>query len=215
MIQLPDAVSNQQMKRHNNHLIIFLKYPQIGKVKTRLAKDIGDKKALDIYKLLVTNTLNKVHSTNFDISIYYTPKDKDKEVRKFVNLKDANYYPQTGRDLGARMLNAFSESFAACYKRTIIIGTDCPEFNYNTISDTFDLLNNHDLVLGPATDGGYYLIGLSKINKELFYNIEWSSEKVLKKTLDIANKLNFNYKLLNFRADIDTITDLNSHKYMF
>lgn len=203
------------MNRRNNHLIIFLKYPQIGKVKTRLAKDIGDVKALNIYKLLVSSTLNKVQSTSFDISIYYTPKDKDKEVRKFIDFNDVNYYSQTGNNLGARMLNAFSESFTAGYKKTIIIGTDCPDINYNTISDTFNLLNNHDLVLGPATDGGYYLIGLCKISIELFNNIEWSSDKVLKKTLNIANKLNFNYKLLDFRADIDTIADLNNHKYLF
>jgi len=98
------------MVKNNNHLIIFLKYPEIGKVKTRLAKDIGNEKALLIYKKLVRKILKQISNKNYDTSIYYYPKNKENEVIKWINSPDYKYLPQNGDDLGARMLNAFKDS---------------------------------------------------------------------------------------------------------
>jgi rSAM/selenodomain-associated transferase 1 len=202
------------MISNDNNLILFLKYPEKGKVKTRLAKDIGNEKALLIYKKLVIKILNQIDSNNYDISIYYFPENKKNEVKKWINLPDIKYLPQSGDDLGARMLNAFKDSISLKYAKTVIIGTDCLEINNNIISKSFYLLDDSDLVLGPATDGGYYLIGLKTIIEPLFKNISWSTDKVLKQTLNKAKELNIEYKFLDFLSDIDTLEDLNNYKYL-
>ena len=112
------------------------------------------------------------------------------------------------------MLNAFKDSVSLKYAKTVIIGTDCLEINNSIISKSFDLLDDIDLVLGPATDGGYYLIGLKTIIEPLFKNISWSTDKVLKQTLNKAKELNIEYKFLDFLSDIDTLEDLNNYKYL-
>jgi rSAM/selenodomain-associated transferase 1 len=198
----------------DNNLIIFLKYPEKGKVKTRLAKEIGNEKALLIHKKLVSKILNQINHNNYDISICYYPKDKNREVIKWINIKDYKYVPQKGTDLGIKMLNAFIDSLSSGYKRTVLIGTDCLEINDSIISKSFHLLEGNDLVLGPATDGGYYLIGLKTIFESLFQNISWSTDKVLKQTLNRVKELNIEYKFLDFCNDIDTLEDLNNYKYL-
>jgi len=196
------------------NLIIFLKYPEKGKVKTRLAKDIGNEKALLIYKKLVIKILNQIDSNNYDISIYYFPENKKNEVKKWINLPDIKYLPQSGDDLGVKMLNAFKDSISLKYTKTVIIGTDCLEITNSLLSQSFDLLDNSDLVLGPATDGGYYLIGLKAVVETIFQDIHWSTEKVLKQTINKAKEIKLSYKLLDFNNDIDTLEDLNNYKYL-
>jgi len=202
------------MISNDNNLILFVKYPEKGKVKTRLAKDIGNEKALIIYKKLVSKLLNQLDINNYNISIYYFPENKKNEVKKWINLPEIKYLAQSGDDLGIRMLNAFKDSISLKYAKTVIIGTDCLEINNNIISKSFYLLDENDLVLGPATDGGYYLIGLKTIIEPLFKNISWSTDKVLKQTLNKAKELNIEYKFLDFLSDIDTLEDLNNYKYL-
>lgn len=198
----------------DNNLILFLKYPEKGKVKTRLAKDIGNEKALLIYKKLVSKILNQIDSNNYNISIYYFPENKKNEVKKWINLPNIKYLPQSGDDLGARMLNAFKDSISLKYIKTVIIGTDCLEINDNIISKSFYLLDDSNLVLGPATDGGYYLIGLKAVVETIFQDIHWSTEKVLKQTINKAKEIKLSYKFLDFLSDIDTLEDLNNYKYL-
>lgn len=198
----------------DNNLIIFLKYPEKGKVKTRLAKDIGNEKALLIYKKLVSKLLNQIDSNNYDISIYFYPESKKNEVKKWINLPEIKHLAQSGDDLGIRMLNAFKDSISLKYAKTVIIGTDCLEINNNIISKSFYLLDDSDLVLGPATDGGYYLIGLKAVVETIFQDIHWSTEKVLKQTINKAKEIKLSYKFLDFLSDIDTLEDLNNYKYL-
>lgn len=198
----------------DNNLIIFLKYPEKGKVKTRLADDIGNEKALLIYKKLVSKLLNQIDSNNYDISIYFYPESKKNEVKKWINLPEIKHLAQSGDDLGIRMLNAFKDSISLKYAKTVIIGTDCLEINNNIISKSFHLLDNSDLVLGPATDGGYYLIGLKSVVETIFQDIHWSTEKVLKQTINKAKEIKLSYKFLDFLSDIDTLEDLNNYKYL-
>ncbi len=195
-------------------IIIFAKYPRPGKVKTRLAKDIGNEKALLIYKKLVSKLLNQIDSNNYDISIYFYPESKKNEVKKWINLPDIKYLSQSGDDIGARMLNAFKDSLSLKYAKTVIIGTDCLEINNNIISKSFYLLDDSDLVLGPATDGGYYLIGLKAVVETIFQDIHWSTEKVLKQTINKAKEIKLSYKFPDFLSDIDTLEDLNNYKYL-
>jgi len=198
----------------DNNLIIFLKYPEKGKVKTRLAKDIGNEKALLIYKKLVSKLLNQIDSNNYDISIYFYPESKKNEVKKWINLPEIKHLAQSGDDLGIRMLNAFKDSISLKYAKTVIIGTDCLEINNNIISKSFYLLDDSDLVLGPATDGGYYLIGIKAVVETIFQDIHWSTEKVLKQTINKAKEIKLSYKFLDFLSDIDTLEDLNNYKYL-
>lgn len=214
MIQLSGAADSVQMKKNENHLIIFCKYPQPGKVKTRLARDIGEKKALELYKLIVTNILSKIVYEDYDISIFFTPANKSHHVQEWINIKDIKFFPQSGKNLGNKMLNAFETSQSIGYKKAVIIGTDCLEINASIITDAFNHLDSHDMVLGPATDGGYYLIGLNNMIEQLFQGIEWGTDKVLKNTLNTARVLNIKYKLLDFQSDIDNSKDLINYKYL-
>ena len=202
------------MISNDNNLILFLKYPEKGKVKTRLSKDIGNEKALLIYKKSVSELLNQLDSNNYDISIYYCPENKNDEVKKWINLPDIKYLAQSGDDLGIRMLNAFKDSISLKYAKTVIIGTDCLEITNSLLSQSFDLLDDSDLVLGPATDGGYYLIGLKAVVDTIFQDIHWSTEKVLKQTIKKAKEIKLSYKFLDFLSDIDTLEDLNNYKYL-
>lgn len=202
------------MISNDNNLILFLKYPEKGKVKTRLAKDIGNEKALLIYKKSVSKLLNQLDSNNYDISIYYCPENKNDEVKKWINLPDIKYLAQSGDDLGIRMLNAFKDSISLKYAKTVIIGTDCLEITNSLLSQSFDLLDDSDLVLGPATDGGYYLMGLKAVVETIFQDIHWSTEKVLKQTIKKAKEIKLSYKFLDFNNDIDNIHDLNNYKYL-
>ena len=202
------------MISNDNNLILFLKYPEKGKVKTRLSKDIGNEKALLIYKKSVSKLLNQLDNNNYDISIYYCPENKNDEVKKWINLPDIKYLAQSGDDLGIRMLNAFKDSISLKYAKTVIIGTDCLEITNSLLSQSFDLLDDSDLVLGPATDGGYYLIGLKAVVETIFQDIHWSTEKVLKQTIKKAKEIKLSYKFLDFNNDIDNIHDLNNYKYL-
>ncbi|NIP38399.1 MAG: DUF2064 domain-containing protein [Candidatus Dadabacteria bacterium] len=202
------------MAINENNLVVFLKYPEQGKVKTRLAKDIGDKKALLIYKNLVPRVLKQINANNYDISVCYYPENKVIKIQKWINSERYKYSPQTGGDLGIKMLNAFNDSFSSGYKRSVIIGTDCPDIDDDLVNTSFNLLNSNDLVIGPATDGGYYLIGLRESLEALFTNISWGTDTVLKQTLNIVSKLNISCKLLDFKTDIDTVEDLYNYKYL-
>ena len=197
---------------HKNNLIIFLKYPEPGKVKTRLAKDIGDKKAADVYFIFIKHLLeNFLYSENYKVTIKFTPQDKAKEVSELFKIKDIE--PQHGNDLGEKISNAFDTSFSKGYSNTIIIGSDCIDLTNNDIENGFSFLSSgFDSVIGPTYDGGYYLIGLSKKNyPSIFKDIGWSSEKVFKQTIHLIKSNDMNYKILDYYNDIDEISDINSN----
>lgn len=188
---------------NKNALIIFAKNPVLGKVKTRLARETGDEKALEIYKLLLGNTYRQTKEIVCDKYLFLSDST-DK------NIYDSNFKQmiQSGKDLGERMSNAFVNIFEKGFEKAIIIGTDCPELNSEIIYEAFDKLNEHDIVIGPAGDGGYYLIGLNKPDKSLFENIKWSSGEVLDMTKDKIKTSGKNYFLLKELNDIDEAKDL-------
>ncbi|MBI2470333.1 MAG: TIGR04282 family arsenosugar biosynthesis glycosyltransferase [Planctomycetes bacterium] len=203
-------------------LIIFLKYPEPGKVKTRLAKALGDEKACSIYKLLAERVIKSVFSKNpltYDVHIFFTPDDKNNEITAWLkSILDNNqaigakYSPQKGSDLGERMSNAFEQIFCGkgC-KRGIIIGTDCPEIDATLIENAFDLLKGKDIIIGPCKDGGYYLLGMSKHVHDLFVDIDWSTDQVFSQTMEKVQKNNLSCGILKTLTDIDTIEDLQHY----
>ena len=195
-----------------NNLIIFLKYPEAGKVKTRLGKSIGYEKAADIYSILIKHLISQLNdSNNYSVKIFYTPEERYEDISKWLNTD--NLMPQEGNNLGERLSNAFYHSFTEGYSNTVVIGSDCIEITRDDINTAFNFLSTgYETVIGPTNDGGYYLIGLSGKNyPELFQNIEWSTNKVFSQTQKIINQLQISSRILNYYNDIDEISDINSN----
>ncbi len=189
----------------NNAVIIFIKNPIQGKVKTRLSATIGNEKALAIYLQLVRYTLRSVKDIMADVFLYFSDTI-DESVPEFDHLFFKKC--QSGSNLGERMNNSFAEIFALWYDKVIIIGTDCPEINLDILDDAFYQLENSDVVIGPAYDGGYYLLGIKQQQDHIFIDIPWSTTEVLAATVAACCNNNLSYTLLPARHDIDKEEDL-------
>jgi uncharacterized protein len=190
-------------------LLIFTKNPEAGKVKTRLAATLGDEAALSIYRQLLLHTVSATEYLPVDKFVFYSNHIGQKDY-----WSDKNYYKllQEGNDLGERMKNAFVAAFQKGYNKVVIIGTDCPDLNASVIMNAYVYLEDHDIVIGPAIDGGYYLLGMKKLYPRLFEKIDWSTGKVLAQTLKICESSNLSTFLLPELSDIDDENDLK--KYM-
>lgn len=187
-------------------LIIFQKNAILGKVKTRLASTIGNNQALEIYKWMTSHTHQLASEIKVDKFLFFSdfiPEHPDEILHGY------HFEVQSGANLGERMCNAFAFLFAKGYSNVIIIGTDCPELQVSDLSKAFMALTQNDLVIGPAKDGGYYLLGMSRFFPELFKEIPWSTSKVLELTLDRADESNLDYEFLKILSDIDTFEDWN------
>ncbi|MGB5361646.1 MAG: TIGR04282 family arsenosugar biosynthesis glycosyltransferase [Eudoraea sp.] len=184
-------------------LLIFTRNPKLGKCKTRLAAVIGDQAALDIYMILLRHTAEITKDLNCSKEVYYSEEISEND------LWDKDNYAkqlQEGNDLGERMYNAFKSGFQKGYKKIIIIGSDIYDLNSETIEAGFNSLENSDFVIGPAADGGYYLIGMKTLNHEIFLNKNWGTETVLEDTL--SNLTHKEIQLLQIKNDIDVYEDL-------
>lgn len=189
----------------SNLLLVFCKNPQKGKVKTRLAKSIGDDKALLIYEKLLEKTAVVLGQLNCDIALYYSENIPEQD--SFKHLKAAKKR-QVGDDLGKRMANAFQAGLST-HQKVVIIGTDLWTLESQDIEKAFAALNQNTAVLGPAQDGGYYLLGLRHFIPRLFANKAWGTGEVLEKTKnDLQGEKVY---LLDEKNDIDTREDLQQH----
>ena len=199
----------------NKAILVFQKNLIAGRTKTRLAATIGNEKALLVYKQLILITTNVLINLPFDKLIYYSefiPLDiEDKEIETTAKTLVLVQY---GNDLGARMLNSFSDQFKMGYSRLIIIGTDCPDLNSELLLNAFNALEGHDIVIGPAADGGYYLLGMSKLYPELFEGVEWSTSEVYGQTVDIISKLGLSFSLMPVLRDLDNEDDLKYFNHL-
>ncbi len=187
----------------DNLILIFTRNPELGKVKTRLAKGVGDKNALEIYEFLLNHTNEIVKEIRVSKRVLYS-----EEINRDDIWDNAIYQKkiQFGNDLGARMRNAFAEGFENDYKKIVIIGTDLYDLEAADIESALEKLDKHDIVIGPAEDGGYYLLGLKFIPKGIFINKFWGTSSVFGDTL--ADIEGLNYHLLKTKNDIDTIHDI-------
>ncbi len=187
-------------------LLIFQKNADLGKVKTRLAATMGQEKALEVYKKLVGHCYQQLASLrHVDIFIFFT--ERIEEVPKDISHLNVNQMLQTAGDLGQRMLSAFEEVQNCGYHQMAIIGTDCPEISVEIIESTFSALSKNDVVFGPALDGGYYLLGLKKVNPLLFNQMTWSTSTVLQDSLERCQKAKLRTQLLPELRDVDTEAD--------
>jgi uncharacterized protein len=185
-------------------LIIFYKNLVRNKVKTRLAATIGADKAFEIYKAMVEEINSKSQVIKVDKTVYYSDQITKDDVWNSHFKKEL----QRGENLGEKMMNAFKDVFALGYTKAVLIGTDIPSLTENILNDAFNKLDNNDIVIGPAYDGGYYLIGMRAIQSSLFEDIKWSSSQVLEQTTTRIDNLNLSYSLLPQLHDIDEEKDL-------
>jgi rSAM/selenodomain-associated transferase 1 len=187
-------------------VIIFIRNPELGKVKTRLARTIGEASALKIYTFLLDHTEKVVKDLDCDKALFYSENIDDNDIW------DSGIYKkqlQHGKSLGERMYNAFSYAFRNDYRKAVIVGSDLYDLRPEHIEEAFDRLEDHDAVIGPALDGGYYLLGMNSLLPAVFYNKSWGSSAVLKDTLKDLSHIDVH--LLEALNDIDTFDDLKNH----
>lgn len=191
-------------KKSKNLLLVFTRNPELGKAKTRLAKTVGDYTALEIYKFLLerTKTISSEVKTA-DKAVYYSVKIREHDI---WDASIFQKHQQIGEDLGIRMKNAFKNGFDAGYQKVMIIGSDLYDLSSKNIEKAFEELNTNDVVIGPAEDGGYYLLGMNTLQENVFKNKDWGTETVRKDTLnDLIDK---KVKLLEIKNDIDVYEDI-------
>lgn len=184
---------------------VFAKPPQPGLVKTRLIPEIGSGKAARVYRFCLEYALELARHSGLDYQLFLS-QDSDDEL-----FQEEQYSIQKGGDLGARMLQAFTDLLAGNSDGAIIIGSDCLDLTIGHLQLAAQTLADHELVLLPAVDGGYALIGCTSANPELFKGVAWSTQQVLAQTLANAERLNYRVSLLETVRDIDTLQDLEQY----
>ncbi|WP_348233135.1 TIGR04282 family arsenosugar biosynthesis glycosyltransferase [Trichocoleus sp. DQ-U1] len=191
-------------------LIVFTRYPEPGKAKTRLIPALGEEGASNLHRQMTEHTLSQVRELQSAratrVEVYFTGGDQ--QLMEDWLGADIIYQPQGEGDLGQRMKSAFQTAFAAGMEGVAIVGTDCPGLDAKIMAQAFEQLNGHNLVLGPAMDGGYYLIGLRRMIPELFEEINWGTSEVREKTVAIAISLGLAVAYLPPLFDVDRPEDL-------
>jgi rSAM/selenodomain-associated transferase 1 len=190
-------------------ILLFVKYPEKGMVKLRLAADLHEEHVVQLYRCFVHDTLETVKRIDTDLFICFTPVDTLPRFQGWLG-SHLRFLPQNGNDLGERMRHCFATVFAHGYHHAILMGSDSPDLPEDYVTKGFSLLKTNDVVLGPATDGGYYLIGLSNTTgtQNLFEDLPWGTSTVLQETLGKIRLMNHTVGLLPDWSDVDTITDL-------
>ena len=200
-----------EKKMDDRCLLFFIKNPEIGKVKTRLASAVGHEMAVKLYKRFLLEMLSTLNRGTFLFYLCFYPADALEELRNWLG-EEYLYIPQRGEDLGERMKNGFTEALAMNFKRVVLIGSDIPGLPLAFIEEAFRSLEEKDAVIGPSLDGGYYLIGFKdkKFSPQAFKGIPWSTERVFEETMKILKREGLMVHTLQPRRDIDTIEDLKN-----
>ena len=193
----------------SDRLIIFLRNPELGEVKTRLAQSVGDTKALEVYQKLLTHTMDVTNQWNGKKVLYFTKTVLPGDKTKYKFSKKT----QTDGDLGHKMKDAI-EAELKKHDKVCVIGTDCPELSKEILDEAFEALDLMDVVVGPAIDGGYYLIGMKKVIPELFEDVEWGTSNVMNATLNQLTRLGLDFHLLEELSDVDTEQDWKKLKHL-
>ncbi|MBI5664003.1 MAG: TIGR04282 family arsenosugar biosynthesis glycosyltransferase [Nitrospirae bacterium] len=191
--------------KNRNALIIIAKYPETGFVKTRLNGFMPADKILELYKSMLEQTIHKLRElSGVDTYIAYEPEHAEEYFSRF----GTGLVPLSSHDLGLNMSHSFDVIFRKGYQKAVLVGADIPDLSPSIILHAIGLLNDNDLVYGPAEDGGYYLVGMKKLIKEVFENVTWSSDETLSKSLEQARKSGCTVGFTKTLKDIDTIEDV-------
>lgn len=193
-------------------LLFFIKNPEKGNVKTRLASAMGDDKAVKLYKRFLLEMLSTLNRGTFLFYLCFYPEHSLKDLKHWLG-DHYLYTPQNGENLGERMKNGFAEAFAMSFKRVVLIGSDIPDLPLEFIEEAFTSLKENDAVIGPSIDGGYYLIGFSdkSFSPQVFEGVPWGQETVFKKTMKLLEREGKTVHTLQPWRDIDTIKDLQNY----
>ena len=188
----------------HNTLLVFIRNPQSGKVKTRLARTVGDAEALRIYLVLLDKTRSAALDVRAVRRLFYSDF-----IDPFDDWPESDFSKeiQAVGDLGERMEQAFRSSFESGASKAVVIGSDCPQLSGEILQTAFDKLEEADFVLGPAPDGGYYLLGMKVLEPSVFHGIEWSTETVCTRTLEKIQAAGKSCALLPVLSDVDTEED--------
>ncbi len=200
----------QQPERRDHRVIVMTRYPEPGKTKTRLIPAVGSERAAAIHLCLVMRTLNvalqAMTTSDVQVEVHYTGGSED-QFRTTFGVQP-RYVPQSEGVLGERMQSAMAAAFREGASRVVVIGTDCPALDSSHLAETFEQLARTDVVIGPANDGGYYLIGTRRQLPQLFEDIDWGTDRVLQQTLQQAAELNVTVSQRVPLSDVDFAEDL-------
>ncbi len=190
-------------------IILFVKYPEKGRVKTRLSAVLGDETTRNLYKCFVSDLIGTLEKKRDTFKIAFYPPGSNKKIISWLG-PEYSYIPQVGRDLGERMETAFKETFLEGFNEVLVIGSDIPDITPSLIDKALKALKSSDAVIGPCYDGGYYLIGFRKKTflSDTFKGIQWSTEGVFKDTMGVFIKKGYKVHILPKLRDIDRIEDL-------
>ncbi len=204
-------IFDENYMHNRTAIIVMVKYPQAGTVKTRLGRQIGMKKASEQYRGFVRTLLATCRSTGFDTVISCHPDHTISDYREWLG-SGFDFMVQKGPDLGQKMRDAFEQGFALGFDRVILIGSDLPHLSAFTIEEAAQRTGECDVVIGPALDGGYYLVAMKqdRFFPEMFDDIPWSRPDVLRMTLEKIAEGRRKPCLLTAMRDIDTLEDLNA-----
>lgn len=189
-------------------LLIFIKNPELGKAKTRLAESVGPERALKIYEALLKHTCQLAQAVDAQRMLFYSAFVDEQD--QWPNQDFAKHLQASG-GLGERMTAAFAQAFAEGGGPVLIIGSDCAQLTPAIVEEGIKALVTHDFVIGPAEDGGYYLLGMRAFHPEVFQDIAWSTETVLPQTLEIISSNDWSHSLLPVLSDIDYEEDWEKH----
>jgi rSAM/selenodomain-associated transferase 1 len=192
---------------------LVAKFPEPGRVKTRLARDIGFEDAAKVYKTIAEGVFRKTRSetTDYERVIFYSPAEMRLSFEEW--LPGETLMPQRGGDVGEVMQNALEEMFASGAEKTVLSGVDIPDLNRDIIIDAFSRLDNADIVIGPAEDGGYYLIGMKSLHREVFRKIPWGTDAVFAETISVIKEIGLKYEAVDKLFDVDRLEDLQKAGY--
>ncbi|MFN2257468.1 MAG: TIGR04282 family arsenosugar biosynthesis glycosyltransferase [Desulfuromonadaceae bacterium] len=211
------VVQDKMEDKEHCAIIVMTRYPEAGKVKTRLIEELGEHGATHLHQKMAEYTISTLDPLcdiqTADLWIFFSGGSTGK-MQTWLG-EGPEYRPQEGDTLGHRMAHAFEQVFGSGYNRAVMLGTDCPDIEGASVVKALKYLRSADVVLGPAQDGGYYLIGLNELHPGLFRNIDWGSARVLNQTSASAKELNLTPAYLAPLRDIDTPEDLESIRGTF
>lgn len=196
-------------------LLIFVKYPESGKVKTRLAKNIGSESAALLYRKMAESIIYDLSKlADYRKIIFFDPPERRNDVMRWLKFNGLSFIAQEGNSLGEKMSNAFSHAFSLGADKAVVIGTDCPQITTQTIVKAFEKLETSEVVIGPSYDGGYYLLGLKSLIPEVFHGIDWSTNIVFDQTMKRLRQSGIESECLEMLRDVDTVEDLSNDLFL-
>ena len=192
-------------------VLLFIRAPELGRVKTRLEKEMDAKTVLTLYRLFVEDTLAGLVSGGYDILVFFSPPHQESLIDAWLG-NTVHCRPQKGKNLGERMRHAFASVFDGGVDQAVLMGSDIPDLDMGIVHEAFAFLENRDVVIGPAQDGGYYLIGFRKnaFDGDVFTGIDWGTERVYRQTMQRIRDAGLNEHVLPTWQDIDTHEDLGA-----